>query len=77
LEEIVSREPTPEFALQVAEECERLLARLDTTELRAIAISKMEGYTTDQIAQQLGCARSTVERRLRLIRSLWKEDSAP
>jgi DNA-directed RNA polymerase specialized sigma24 family protein len=77
LEEIIGREPTPEFAAQVAEECDGLLARLGTAELRSIALFKMEGYTTDEIAVKLGCARSTVERRLRLIRSLWKAEEPP
>jgi DNA-directed RNA polymerase specialized sigma24 family protein len=74
LDDIVGREPTPEFAAQVADECRRLLARLNTEQLRSIALWKMEGYTTDEIARQLGCARSTVERRLRLIRCLWEEE---
>jgi RNA polymerase sigma factor (sigma-70 family) len=74
LAEIVGREPTPEFAAQVAEECQRLLALLDTEELRSIARWKMEGHTNEQIAAQLGCAPSTVERRLRSIRSRWEEE---
>jgi RNA polymerase sigma factor (sigma-70 family) len=74
--QVVGSEPTPELAAQVAEEFQRLLARLPSEELRAVALGKMEGYTNAQLAQQLGCAEATVERRLRLIRSLWKE-SAP
>src|SRR5947209_7707915 len=64
LERVIGREPSPDFAVQVAEEYERLLASLDDAELRLIAISKMEGDTTEQIAAKLGCAPSTVERRL-------------
>jgi DNA-directed RNA polymerase specialized sigma24 family protein len=75
LEELVSRDPTPEFAAQIAEECRRLLACLRDVKLEAIALWKMEGHTTDQIAAKLDRARSTVERRLRLIRTLWKEAS--
>ncbi len=77
LNEIVGREPTPAFAAEVAEECERLLSRLTTAELRSIALRKMEGHTTAEIAAQLGCGRSTVERRLRLIRLLWTEEERP
>ena len=73
-EEIVGREPTPEFAAQVAEECRRLLARLDNDQLRSIALWKMEGHTTEEIAAHLGCACSTVERRLRLIRRQWEQE---
>jgi DNA-directed RNA polymerase specialized sigma24 family protein len=74
MDNLVSREPTPEFAAQVAEQCDRLLAGLKTDELRHIAVLKMQGHTTDEIARELGCARSTIERRLRLIRSLWKAE---
>jgi DNA-directed RNA polymerase specialized sigma24 family protein len=74
LEQIAGREPTPEFAAQVAEECRRLLDRLDDAELRAIAVWKMEGETTPQIAARLGYALSTVERRLRLIRQIWESE---
>ena len=74
LEQIVGREPTPEFALQVAEESERLLANLADADLRQIALWKMEGYTNEEIAERLGVATRTVERRLRLIRSLlWSQ----
>jgi DNA-directed RNA polymerase specialized sigma24 family protein len=33
----------------------------------------MEGYTTEEIADQLDCARRTVARRLDLIRKIWSE----
>jgi DNA-directed RNA polymerase specialized sigma24 family protein len=75
LEQIIGREPTPAFAAQVAEECERLLACLDNPELRFIAVSRMEGYTSEEIAARVGCAACTIERRLRLIRSIWEQES--
>jgi DNA-directed RNA polymerase specialized sigma24 family protein len=77
LEHILSQEPTPEFAFQVAESCQRLLSLLRDEELRTIALRKMEGYTNEEIAAQLGCALRTVRRRLRLIRSTWEQEIAP
>jgi DNA-directed RNA polymerase specialized sigma24 family protein len=77
LEQLLSREPTPEFAVEVAEQCRLLLAKLGDEELRAIAVWKMEGAASEQIAARLGKALSTVERRLRLIRTLWGEGAAP
>jgi DNA-directed RNA polymerase specialized sigma24 family protein len=71
LEMIAGNEPTPEFAAMVAEECQRLLEVLDDDDLRQVAVSRMEGYTCDEIAAQLGCARRTVARRLDLIRKTW------
>ena len=77
LGQVIGREPTPEFAAQVAEECRRLLDLLAEPELRAVALAKMEGYTTEQIAEQLGCVPRTVERKLALIRRLWGGEGRP
>ena len=74
LEEIVGREPTPEFAAQAAEECQRLLRLLGDSELERLAILKMDGHTLGEIAQQLGYAERTIKRKLRLIRSLWEQE---
>jgi RNA polymerase sigma factor (sigma-70 family) len=77
LELIIGREPSPEFAAEVADECRRLLDALDDEELRVVAVLKMEGYDNDEIATRLGCVPRTVERRLRVIRSLWMPEEAP
>jgi DNA-directed RNA polymerase specialized sigma24 family protein len=77
LARVVGTEPTPELAAQMAEELQRLLGKLTDDQLRGIAVCKMEGYSNDEIAARLGCATPTVERRLRLIRTLWQEDQPP
>jgi DNA-directed RNA polymerase specialized sigma24 family protein len=69
--EIVGDEPTPAFAALVAEEYRRLLTRLDDKTLVSIAVWKMEGYTSAEIARELGCTERTVQRKLRLIRAQW------
>jgi DNA-directed RNA polymerase specialized sigma24 family protein len=74
LAQIEGPEPTPAFAAQVAEECRRLLERLDSPELRSVALRKVEGYGNEEIAAELGCGLRTVERRLRLIRSIWEQE---
>src|SRR5205085_11610217 len=74
LEQIIDREPTPELAVEVAEECRRLLGRLNDAALQSLALLKMEGYTNGELAARLGCGQRTIERKLRLIRTLWKED---
>jgi DNA-directed RNA polymerase specialized sigma24 family protein len=71
LERIAGDGPSPEFAAMMAEECQRLLDTLDDDSLRQVALSRMEGYTNDEIADQLGCARRTIARRLDLIRKTW------
>jgi DNA-directed RNA polymerase specialized sigma24 family protein len=70
-------EPDPAFAAQVAEEYRRPLDRLGDDELRAVAVGKMEGYTNEQLAERLGCALATVERRLRVIHKSRERDLPP
>src|SRR5262249_30743232 len=69
--EIIGREPTPEFAALLADECRSLLGRLGDDILRSVAVWKMEGFAVEEIAARLGCAPRTVERKLRRIRGLW------
>ena len=77
LDQMIGAEPTPEFAAMVAEEYRLLLDALDDESLRRVALDRMEGYTNDEIAARLGCARRTVARRLDLIRRIWSEEGAP
>jgi DNA-directed RNA polymerase specialized sigma24 family protein len=65
---LLSGEPDPAFTAQVADRLQWLLGHLGDEPLRRLALLKLEGYTNPEIARQLGCALSTVERRLRLIR---------
>lgn len=71
--DVISRDPTPEFAAELAEDVERRLDQLDDETLRQIALWKMEGHQNDEIAEKLGCVSRTVERKLQLIRRLWTE----
>jgi DNA-directed RNA polymerase specialized sigma24 family protein len=68
---ILSTEPSPELAAQVAEECQRLLNLLANDSLRAVALAKMAGDTHEEIAARLGCVRYTVDRKLQMIRRIW------
>jgi RNA polymerase sigma factor (sigma-70 family) len=77
LHQVLSREPTPAFAAEVAEEYQRLLARLTDPELRRVVGLKMQGYTNEEMARQLNCTTRTVERRLRIIRGLWEKEERP
>jgi DNA-directed RNA polymerase specialized sigma24 family protein len=77
LEQVVSREPTPEFAAQAAEECRHLLGLLGDPELESIALLRMEGYTLEEIADRLRYVPRTIKRKLRLIRGLWELELAP
>ena len=77
LDQFLAKGPTPEFAAQAAEEFELLLSLLPSQEMRDIAKWKMEGYTNEEIAAQLGCVLRSVERRLRTIRACWEGPGEP
>jgi RNA polymerase sigma factor (sigma-70 family) len=73
---LAGHDPTPDMAAQLAEEFQRLLQRLDDPadpRLRNIAVWKMQGHSNAEIAAKLGCSIPTVERRLRLIRTIFKD----
>lgn len=77
LNDFICEQPTPEFAAQLAEQLKLLLSRLDCAEdpdLIKIALAKMQGESTSDIAEQLGCVRRTVERKLLLIRNIWEQE---
>ena len=74
--QVAAREPTPEIAAQLADECRRLLECLGDATLRSVAVSKMEGYTNAEIADKLACAEVTIERKLQRIRGLWTGEKA-
>jgi DNA-directed RNA polymerase specialized sigma24 family protein len=75
LTDLLSQEPDPELAVQMGEEYQRLLARLDDDELRSVALWKVEGHTNEEIAGRLGCAVRSVERKMQRIRILWAEEA--
>jgi DNA-directed RNA polymerase specialized sigma24 family protein len=70
VDELISREPTPEFAAQVAEQYDRWIRALDSEELKRLAEWKLEGFTNDEIAAKSGRSTRTVERKLNLIRKI-------
>ena len=74
--QFLSREPTAEAATEFAEAYDRLFERLADPTLKFIALRKLEGRTTDEVATELGTTRRTVDRKLRLIRTLWQEEAA-
>ena len=71
MSQLIGKEPDPQAAVQAAEECQEILDRISDAILRAIALWKMEGFTTEEIASKLDCTTRTVERKLQLIRRLW------
>ena len=77
IDRVLSREPDPKFAAEMAEECRRLLRKLADAELEAVALRRMEGYTVEEIAVQLGRAPRTEKRWLAMIRDIWQNEGLP
>lgn len=74
LDQVVSREPTPEFLVSLQEEYQRLLSLLRDDTLRRIVTWRMEGYSVEDIGSQLGIGTRSVERKLALIRKKWERE---
>lgn len=77
LSQIIGADPTPEFAAELSDQLQLLLQRLDATgdsELRRIALLKMDGFSNQEIAEEIGCVRRSVERKLQMIARLWEKD---
>jgi RNA polymerase sigma factor (sigma-70 family) len=77
LEQVLSSEPTPAFAAQVADACRRLLGLLKDPRLRQVAELKMEGYTNQEVAKMIGRSVPTVERKLARVRAAWEREITP
>lgn len=77
LSDLISHEPTPEFTAELSDQLQHLLTRLDDTgdtELRQIALLKMEGYSTSEIAEFIQRVPRSVERKMLVIMRLWGKD---
>lgn len=72
--EVIGREPTPAFVAQLAEDYQQLLDVLDGAILRRVAVRKVEGHTNEEIAAELGLSLATIERKLQLIRGIWRKN---
>lgn len=74
LDQIMSEEPTPEFVVELQEQNDRLLGLLRDDCLRQIAVSRIEGFTIPEIAQDLRLSTRSIERKLQLIRGVWSKE---
>ena len=77
INQIAGREPTPEFAFEVAETLARLMRFLENDLLRALARDNLAGYTQQEMAERNGISLPTVQRKLKLVRELWQREISP
>jgi len=71
-DEILGDAATPEMLAIAVEEYQRLMRVLDDDRLRIIAQRKLEGHRNEEIADALGLACRSVERKLQRIRQIWE-----
>jgi DNA-directed RNA polymerase specialized sigma24 family protein len=76
LDDALSREPSPDFAAQVAEEYQRLLRALGDSTLEALALGRMEGYTARELASRMDLAPRTITRKFQIIRAIWEKEGS-
>jgi len=75
LGDLPSGEPSAEVVEVAVESCTALLALLDARCKHAF-LARLEGKSCREIAAELSCAPTTVERYFRIIRETWKEHCA-
>lgn len=73
---VIGPGPTPDLAVQLAEECQRLYDSLPNDSLRAVMKARLEGYTIPEIADLQACTTRTVDRKLKTIKALWEREFA-
>jgi RNA polymerase sigma factor (sigma-70 family) len=76
LDQVAVREATPEFAAEMTEGLREMLGQLSDDAQRRIALGKLAGYSNQELAQQLGISLRAVERKLGIIRDLWRGEIA-
>lgn len=75
LAEVLGEDPTPDAVAQFREGYERLLAKLVDPELVRVALRRLEGQSTQEIAAASKVSTKTIERKLKLIRAIWSRES--
>lgn len=66
--------PDPKFLAALDEQYHRLLQALRTDDQRRVAELRLEGYSNDEIAAQLGVTTRSIERKLKIIRTQWTKE---
>lgn len=75
LRDYIGAEPSPEFAVEVSDELERLVTALDDPTLRTIVEQRLAGFSIAEIADGLECSNRTVIRKLNRVRQEWRENA--
>ncbi len=71
LDQLAQGEPTPQFLALMEERQQEMFAVLPDQSQRDVARLRFEGYSNEEIAQQLNISLRSVERKLNVIRQIW------
>jgi DNA-directed RNA polymerase specialized sigma24 family protein len=71
INEVMDAGNLPAMSMQLTATCADMLAQLEDDSLRAIARSRLEGFSNEEIAQRMQISLATVKRRLARIRETW------
>lgn len=73
LASVIGEAPGDSFAAELMEELREAVKRLGDDSLEKVAVMKFQGYSNQEIADELSCHSRSVERKLRLIRKIWSD----
>jgi RNA polymerase sigma factor (sigma-70 family) len=71
LENVSHSSVTPYLEVEFLDTCEQFFNLLEDDKMKNVVKLMIEGYSIDDIAEELGCVRRTVERKLKRIREIW------
>jgi RNA polymerase sigma factor (sigma-70 family) len=72
-DQLLDSEPTPEFLVIMDEQQRRLFDALPDPSQKEVARLRFEGFSNDEIAEQVGMSLRSVERKLKIIREIWTD----
>ena len=70
---MVSNDQAADVALMMVDRCRELLAKLNDADLERVVLLKLDGYTNQEIADQMKYSRRTIQRMLNIIKEIWGE----
>jgi RNA polymerase sigma factor (sigma-70 family) len=73
-EQLVSPDPPAELLAVISDSLDKIFSILPDGEIRSMVLYRLEGYSNDEIAERIGRSVPTVERRMRLVREIWRRE---
>ena len=71
LAQVADPNPTPDLEVMLIDELRLLVQKLPES-MQSVATLKMDGFSNSEIAEKSSCSLATIERRLKMIREIWR-----